>query len=248
MIRKTCSHCKIEKDIFEFGKNKTQKDGLQNMCKSCYKIYRETHREKIKEIKRKEYQNNRDKIRARSKQRYENKKEEISIKSKIYRETHREEIKENSRKYREKNKDILKENKKIYYQNNKDDLIIKYEIYRESHKTERKEYNKKYYKTPDGKASKARDKHKRRSKGKNFKNDLTSEHWEEIIQMQNNLCAICRKPFTEDDSPTRDHIIPLSSLWCAGLTKGNVQATHAICNSRKREKIDLGNGIDNLLI
>ena len=47
---------------------------------------------------------------------------------------------------------------------------------------------------------------------------------------------------------TRDHIIPLSSPWCNGLTKGNVQAAHALCNSRKREKFYLGGAIDNLLI
>jgi transcription elongation factor Elf1 len=38
---KTCSHCKIDKDVSCFSKDKQKKDGLQIYCKSCSKIYRD---------------------------------------------------------------------------------------------------------------------------------------------------------------------------------------------------------------
>ena len=34
-MKKTCTKCKKEKDKKEFNKNKTRKDGLQNICKIC---------------------------------------------------------------------------------------------------------------------------------------------------------------------------------------------------------------------
>lgn len=36
---KTCTKCKIEKELVEFGKNNGSKDGLQSWCKSCQKSY-----------------------------------------------------------------------------------------------------------------------------------------------------------------------------------------------------------------
>lgn len=32
---KTCTICKIEKNLLDFNKNKTRKDGLNNICKDC---------------------------------------------------------------------------------------------------------------------------------------------------------------------------------------------------------------------
>lgn len=41
--RKICTKCNIEKDISEFSKARNRADGYQTWCKSCYKIYRDTH-------------------------------------------------------------------------------------------------------------------------------------------------------------------------------------------------------------
>ena len=42
---KKCRECKKEKLITEFNKLKTAKDGLQYMCRSCQKDYREANKE-----------------------------------------------------------------------------------------------------------------------------------------------------------------------------------------------------------
>ena len=36
---KICSSCKIEKNYIDFNKNKLRKDGYQNTCISCNKMY-----------------------------------------------------------------------------------------------------------------------------------------------------------------------------------------------------------------
>ena len=44
---KTCTKCKIEKDICLFSKHKSTKDGHQYQCKECLKEYRSLNKEKI---------------------------------------------------------------------------------------------------------------------------------------------------------------------------------------------------------
>jgi len=46
---KKCRECKKEKLITEFNKLKTAKDGLQYMCRSCQKDYREDNKENHKQ-------------------------------------------------------------------------------------------------------------------------------------------------------------------------------------------------------
>jgi Recombination endonuclease VII len=42
---KTCTKCKCEKDLSEFNKNKSEKDGLQKWCKSCRTEYNYSKRD-----------------------------------------------------------------------------------------------------------------------------------------------------------------------------------------------------------
>jgi 5-methylcytosine-specific restriction endonuclease McrA len=85
----------------------------------------------------------------------------------------------------------------------------------------------------------ARTGHKRRTKIKTFKNDLTSKQWDDILKMQNNHCSDCGREFGEKLIPRRDHIYPVSSKFSliGGLTFGNVQALCAPCNSKKGTSI-----------
>lgn len=45
-MEKVCSKCGLSKPIEEFALNKTKSDGHSNVCKECFKIYREEHYKK----------------------------------------------------------------------------------------------------------------------------------------------------------------------------------------------------------
>ena len=49
MNTKTCSICKVEKNLDEFSKSVSRPDGHNNSCKVCHSIYRKHHYKKNKE-------------------------------------------------------------------------------------------------------------------------------------------------------------------------------------------------------
>lgn len=49
METKVCSQCKKEKPIEEFAHNKAKKDGRNNVCKACFKEYRDKHYQEHKD-------------------------------------------------------------------------------------------------------------------------------------------------------------------------------------------------------
>ena len=74
MERKICSKCKEEKEVCEFNKDSTRKDGYDYNCKSCCKQKRQSiniNLEKNRERQKKHYRNNVGKIRV-YKKKYEN--------------------------------------------------------------------------------------------------------------------------------------------------------------------------------
>jgi hypothetical protein len=118
---KTCTKCKIEKELTEFSKDKSKKDGLQLVCKTCKKEWENNNKEKRKEFSKKYLEKNKEKIKKYN--------EEYKLNNKVY-------CKEYSKNYRENNKEKLKE----YYKNNKE----KIKEYNENNK-EKIKYNRKLY-------------------------------------------------------------------------------------------------------
>ena len=110
---KKCSKCGVEKELAEFSKGKSKKDGLRNQCKICSKAYDESYREANKD-KRKAYR-------------------------KAYREDNKDKRKAYNKAYRESNKDRIKAYKEAYNEANKD----KRKAYNEAKKSERIEQLKK---------------------------------------------------------------------------------------------------------
>ena len=91
---KKCYKCRVEKSYLEFYKNRTNKDGLHNLCKACDKecgrIYREQNKEYLTEY------------------------------NKAYREENKEYLAEYNKNYYEENKEALSEYHKQYHQNNRE--------------------------------------------------------------------------------------------------------------------------------
>ena len=67
---KRCCRCKEEKDLKEFNKDKSAKDGLQKKCKICLKDYRQLNREKINQYQKQYKKRSPEKQRARLKLNY----------------------------------------------------------------------------------------------------------------------------------------------------------------------------------
>ena len=78
---KKCSRCKVEKELTEFHKKKTTKDGLINNCKSCVKEYSKKHYQANKEQKKEYYQANKEhrieQVKEYKKKYYQSNKEKI---------------------------------------------------------------------------------------------------------------------------------------------------------------------------
>jgi len=83
MKRKICNKCKINKELKEFYKKENKTDGFVTICKKCIlsyaKMYRESHKEKIKKELKLYYLKN---------------KLELRKKHKIYAKNHKREKRE----------------------------------------------------------------------------------------------------------------------------------------------------------
>jgi hypothetical protein len=121
---KSCKICKVEKDLSDFYKKKSGKDGFDTKCKDCVlnkcKIY---------------YQDNKDERLDY----YYNNREEIIEKKKVYREDNIEKISKREREYYWLNKDRENEKDREYYLLNKDSISErKRKKYNENTENERK--------------------------------------------------------------------------------------------------------------
>ena len=113
---KKCSKCKIEKELIDFNKNKSHKDGCQNHCKICIKEYKIQNKEINKEYKKQYYLKNKEKNKERdnerSKQYYLKNKEIIKKKNQI-----------KTKQYYLNNSDTINENYRKWYIENKEKRI-----------------------------------------------------------------------------------------------------------------------------
>lgn len=94
---KTCNNCKELKNVSEFNKDKSKKDGLHTFCKNC-------RRKKNREYAAK----NREAAQKRAKEWYANNKERANKSSKKWREANKEKMKAYKDKWNRENKEHKK--------------------------------------------------------------------------------------------------------------------------------------------
>lgn len=121
---KTCNKCNEEKELTEFNKRKTSKDGYMNKCKSCIteynKLYYSNNIETFKEKNLNYNINNKQKVSSKKKEYYIENKYFILIKRKKYYLNNRDEIKIKDRKYVENNREKVNKYNCNYVKNRKD--------------------------------------------------------------------------------------------------------------------------------
>jgi hypothetical protein len=81
---KKCSTCKIEKNLLDFNKNKSQKDGYENLCRLCKKKYYDLNKNNILKNKKKYHINNKEKISIIKKEYCKNNREKINSYYRVY--------------------------------------------------------------------------------------------------------------------------------------------------------------------
>jgi hypothetical protein len=136
---KKCNKCETEKEIVNFHKKSSSKDGLKPYCKDCSSIIQKNYYINNKEIIKKNtneyYNTNKEIILTNNKKYYSENKESISDKNKIYYIENIDKIKENSRKYTKENKDKINNYRRIHRKNNRE----YYKIYGTKYKKDRRD-------------------------------------------------------------------------------------------------------------
>ena len=101
---KTCTVCKADKDLTNFGKQKGTSTGLRSACKKCHtekvKLYAASNKEKVQAYKKTHYLENRG---------------QILNQSKLYRNENLDRVKSINAQWKRENSDLVR----IYNQNRK---------------------------------------------------------------------------------------------------------------------------------
>lgn len=108
---KRCPKCNEIKDTVQFGKNRSEKDGLQTYCKLCRKIYQKENKEHIKKYNKEYYQTNKITLRCKYRE-----------KQKLYRAINKEKISLKLSEYYEKNKTVVLERNRKWIKNNREKM------------------------------------------------------------------------------------------------------------------------------
>lgn len=140
-MKKICTGCKLEKELSDFGKCKSFKDGYQYRCKLCFnKRYQENRGEILNKLK-----DNPEVLNKKKKYREEN-QEKIKSYNKKWREENSEHIKNYNKEYKVENSESIKEYQSkymeeyriIYYKENKERILDYQRRYRDEN---REKYN-----------------------------------------------------------------------------------------------------------
>jgi hypothetical protein len=146
-MTKICTKCGQEKELSEFYKQKTHKDGLSSWCKKCYSLYYSKNEKRL--AYQKKYYSNpivKERVKKYHKEWRKNNIETVLIKGKIYYQNTKIIRREKSKNYRQNHKEYFKEYNKQYYQNNLEKLKEQHEKYRQNNLEKIKEQAKKYEK------------------------------------------------------------------------------------------------------
>jgi hypothetical protein len=108
-MKKKCSRCLVEKDIFEFHKHRGTNDGYYTICKICRKPIEKKYYDDNKKVinlhRSKKYYENHEENLLKERERAKNEREKRLERAKIYYKNNREKIKEYQKKHYELNKE-----------------------------------------------------------------------------------------------------------------------------------------------
>ena len=208
MQTKKCPKCGEIKNIDEFYKSNSRKDGFSSWCKICdnqsHKNYVDNNKEKLREYDKEQYWKDSKKHRENRRKSNVVNADKIKIARKKHYEENKEEILQKDAEYYQNNKEHINLRNKKYYINNKDKFIFK-----------ARERKKKIKETKDGAVNQV----------------LLNEMYE----LQNHRCSYCNCNLDESGKHL-DHIFPLSKG--GKHTIKNVHWICPKCNLSKNDKTE----------
>jgi hypothetical protein len=107
MEKKICSKCEIEKDVCEFGKLTSSKDGLRNTCKECRKNEKDNNKEHYLNKSKEWRLNNQSNVKEYNKKYSNENKEKLKILWKEYRKKNKPSMLVKRKEYIDRNRDII---------------------------------------------------------------------------------------------------------------------------------------------
>ncbi len=220
MFTKKCYKCKKIKELFEFAKDKSRKDGLQLSCKKCHSEYREKNKEKI----------------AVQKAIYAKKNvKKIAQNNANYYQKNKKEILSNVKEYRENNREQIAIRKKLVYERDRVKIAEYQSEYQKGHRKEANERQLVYQKNNPGKIN-ANTAKRRAARRQATLKDLTSEQNRQIRDIYIEAARLTKKTGIKNDV---DHIIPLQGENVSGLhVPWNLQILTEFENSQKNNSFD----------
>jgi len=169
-MTKTCTKCDVNKPLTEFFKKRDNKDGHQNECKACRKVYKKAY-----------YEENKEAILARQKAYDEENKEAILAKRKAHYEENKEEILARQQAHYEENKEEILARHQAHYEENKEEILARQKAYDEENKEARKAWRQ----TPRGRYAT----YKASAKQRGLSFSLTFEQFESFWQLPCSYCG-----------------------------------------------------------
>lgn len=117
---KRCYGCGEVKDVSLFNKDRSRRDGLQPLCKSCRKTQREINKQAKVAYDKTYYQANKEAKKRKTKIYDSVNRERVRKRKRVYYKNNIDAIRAYKKTYRQANKKRITAQKKAHYQNNKD--------------------------------------------------------------------------------------------------------------------------------
>jgi len=233
LLWKYCKGCNSWKLKTQFNKQKSNKDGLFGVCKSCWSIRCKAYKT-----------NNPDAVRANKKKwNAEHAEQEIQRKKQWYadnaekeKEAVRKRHAENPEKYylqgkkwREENKDKANEYARVWRSANLEKSAAIKSKWQSQNKEKVNEINQSWRKSNPDKTKQYRQNRRAHLMGNG--GVIKAQEWKDLCLLYGNKCLCCGR---DDVSLTIDHVIPLTKG--GSNTIDNAQPLCQSCNSRKGTK------------
>lgn len=231
---KFCAGCQQELALWDFGKNKARKDGVQVYCRTCWKAkhptyYRQdSYRDKKRGYSKTYYQDNRDRLRPIRKAWAEANAEHLSDYNKEWYAENREDYTQKRKAWRKAHPELVRRRTRRYYEANRDKILEERRRWKRAHADKIREQNRRWVEAN-------RDKHnakgaRRRARVRGVQTvDFTPEQLALRWAYYGNKCWICRGPATASD-----HVKPIAKGGAHMLS--NLRPICKSCNSTKHCK------------